>query len=165
MAVWIAISGGKNVGKTSVIEQIIRALRPLGYRVATMKHTHLHIEPDPPGTDTNRHRHAGAETTVLSTPEGYFLYRKITKESPLPHSISNLLSESDVVLCEGFYHSDIPKIVIESTEIDEKTSSQPKDPIILKTRLQKDSAGLPQLSPEDLAEVISYIKSQLKPSG
>jgi molybdopterin-guanine dinucleotide biosynthesis protein MobB len=164
MAVWIAISGGKNVGKTSVIEQLIRELKSLDYTVSTIKHTHLSIQPDPPGTDTFRHRQAGAETVVLAGPEGYFLFRATSVSTSIPPSISSLLSESDVVLCEGFYRSDLPKVVIESSEIDEKTTSEPAAPIILRTRLICVHDHLPQLSPTELAAVISYIQSHQKPS-
>jgi molybdopterin-guanine dinucleotide biosynthesis protein B len=165
MSLWIAISGGKNVGKTSVIEQIIRHLKSLGYSVATVKHTHLSIEPDASGTDTYRHRHAGAETTVLAGPEGYFLHKAASGETLLPHSLIELLSESDVVLCEGFYHSDMPKVVIESETADEKTSSEPKEPVILKTRIQRDQDGAAVLSTDDLHRVISYIQARQKPGG
>ena len=165
MALWIAISGGKNVGKTSVIEQIIRHLKPLGYSVATVKHTHLSVEPDAPGTDTYRHRHAGADTTVLAGSNGYFLYNSTSEETPLPHSISDLLSESDVVLCEGFYHSDMPKIVIASETADDKTSSEPGAPVILRAHLIRNASGFPQLSDQDLDTIISYIQSHQTPDA
>jgi len=162
MSVWIAISGGKNVGKTSVIEQIIRHLKPFGYTVSTIKHTHLSIEPDSPGTDTFRHRHAGADTTVLVSPKGYFLHYPGSGEEGLPDGISRILSEFDVVLCEGFYDSDIPKVVIESVEDDEKTTSAPGEPVILRTRLQKSPRGTLSLSPSDLDRIMSYIGERRK---
>ena len=153
------------MGKTSVIEQIIRALKPLGYTVSTMKHTHLSIEPDSPGTDTYRHRHAGADTVVLASPKGYYLLRKAPPSTDIPTSVADILSQSDVVLCEGFYRSDMPKVVIESDTADDKTSSEPTDPIILRTRLHHDQDGTAGLSPHDLQTVISYIRTHQKPSG
>jgi molybdopterin-guanine dinucleotide biosynthesis protein B len=165
MALWIAISGGKNVGKTAVIEQIIQHLKPLGYTIATVKHTHLSVESDAPGTDTYRHRRAGAETTVLMGPKAYFLYKAVSEEDPLPHLLSQLLKESDVVLCEGFYHSDMPKVIIESSSADEKTTSEPGAPVILRSRLIQNASGYPQLSDQDLDTIMSYIKSHQTPSG
>jgi len=162
MAVWLAISGGKNVGKTSVIEQLIGVLKPLGYRIATVKHTHLQVDGDLPGTDTYRHRHAGADTTVLVSPKGYFLHHPGSGEERLPDGISRILSEFDVVLCEGFYDSDIPKVVIESMEEDEKTTSAPGEPVILRTRLQRSPEGELSLSPSDLDRIISYIGERRK---
>jgi len=165
MALWVAISGGKNVGKTSVIEQIIKCLTPLGYRVATVKHTHLTFDLDPPGSDTSRHRKAGAETVVLAAPHGFHLYHEASKGKDLPPSISNLLSKSDIVLCEGFYRSDMPKVVIESSTKDEKTASEPGDPVILRVRLKNDQKNAPTLASDDLDTILSYIKKRQRPSG
>jgi molybdopterin-guanine dinucleotide biosynthesis protein B len=162
MAVWLAVSGGKNVGKTSVMEQILIKLRKRKLKVGTIKDSHLPIELDAPGTDTYRLRQAGADPVALRCKQGIFLFKKRVPWFPIPNSIALVLDEADVVLCEGFYNSKIPKIVIESSKKDKKTRFQPSDPIILKTRLQKDPNGIPKLPPEDLKEVISYIKSQLK---
>jgi molybdopterin-guanine dinucleotide biosynthesis protein B len=159
MAVWIAVSGTKNVGKTSVIEQIIQKLRSLDITVSTVKHTHFSIDMDTPGTDTHRHREAGAETVSLATPNGWFLATKKFTGTTFPEPITRLLSGSDVVLCEGFYRADIPKIVIQSDDHDQKTSSQPEGPVILRTRLRKDKQGSLLLSPQELDQVIQYIRN------
>lgn len=164
MALWIAISGGKNVGKTSVIEQVVKSLTPLGYRVATVKHTHLTFDLEPPGSDTSRHRRAGAETVVLAAPHGIHLYHDTCGEKNLPPHISSLLSESDVVLCEGFYRSDMPKVIIESATKDEKTESEPGAPVILRVQLKNDHKNAPTLASEDLSTILAYIKTRQQPS-
>ena len=101
---------------------------------------------------------------VLAAPQGFFLYQDTSGDSLFPDSVSELLSESDVVLCEGYYRSDMPKVVIESSDSDDKTTSAPGTPVVLRTRIQNDSQGYPQLSQEDLDTIISYIRHQQPPS-
>ena len=47
-----AISGYKNSGKTTMIENLIPILTGYGYKVATIKHDAHDFEPDVPGTDS-----------------------------------------------------------------------------------------------------------------
>ncbi len=159
MAVWIAVSGGKKVGKTSVIEQIIEHLTPLGYRVATIKHTSHQVDLDTPGADTSRHRQAGADIVALNSPKGWFVMMEPT-EDRCPEPLAVLLSTNDVVLCEGYYHADMAKIMIVSNILDDKTAQEPTGNIILNARLKKNQQGQLHLSDQDLAQVISYIQSQ-----
>ncbi len=163
MAVWIAVSGGKKVGKTSVIEQIIEHLTPLGYRVSTIKHTSHPVDLETPSTDTSRHRQAGAEIVALNSPKGWFVMMEPT-EYHCPESLVELLSTNDVVLCEGYYHADMAKIMIESDVPDDKTAQEPTGNIILNATLQKDKQDRMCLLDQDLAQVISYIQHQLPPN-
>lgn len=56
----IHIIGGKNHGKTTLVEEVVAELTSRGLRVGTIKHTHHHHELDVPGKDSHRHRLAGA---------------------------------------------------------------------------------------------------------
>ncbi len=58
---------GSNVGKTVLMEGLIKELRSRGLRVATVKHDVHGFEMDHKGKDTYRHREAGAETVVISS--------------------------------------------------------------------------------------------------
>lgn len=160
MAIWIAVSGGKKVGKTSVIEQLIEHLTPLGYRISTIKHTSHPVDLDTPGTDTFRHRQAGADIVALNSPRGWFVIMKPT-EDRCPEPLAELMSVNDVVLCEGYYHADMAKIVIVSDIIDDKTAQEPTGNILLHARLLKDKQDRLRLSDQDLAQVISYIQDQM----
>ena len=160
MAVWIAVSGGKKVGKTSVIEQLIQHLTPLGYRVATIKHTSHPVDLDTPGTDTFRHRQAGADIVALNSPKGWYVMMEPT-EDRCPEPLAELLSTKDVVLCEGYYHADMAKVMIVSDVPDDKTAMEPTGNIILNARPQKDEQDRLCLTDQDLAQVISYIQHQM----
>ncbi|MEW5767382.1 MAG: molybdopterin-guanine dinucleotide biosynthesis protein B, partial [bacterium] len=65
----VSIVGGKNSGKTRLIEGIVPELKKRGYRIGTIKHDHHGLtaeDVDREGTDTYRHQLCGAESVVLS---------------------------------------------------------------------------------------------------
>lgn len=103
----VAIVGKKKTGKTSLIEQVIAALRPYG-QVGCIKHAHeLDLSP-PVARDTDRFFTAGAAVVVGASPT-----RTLTLTGE--RSLSDLIAEMaragvDFVLVEGFKNSDLPKI-------------------------------------------------------
>jgi molybdopterin-guanine dinucleotide biosynthesis protein B len=64
----IHIIGRKNIGKTTLVVDLVHHFRALGYRVGTIKHTHHHHELDTPGKDSFRHRQAGAKAVGIVAP-------------------------------------------------------------------------------------------------
>jgi|GEM_PF-195703 len=64
----IHIIGRKNSGKTTLVVDLVRHFRALGYRVGTIKHTHHQHELDTPGKDSYRHRQAGAMAVGIVAP-------------------------------------------------------------------------------------------------
>ena len=106
----VAISGYPETGKTSLIEKLTSELKKRGYRVATIKHTH-HALGDP-GKDTERHIAAGAAESLLVNDARMALI-KPAAEYPSMREILRLLGDDqDIVLCEGFKASNLPKIAV-----------------------------------------------------
>ena len=103
----IAISGAKNVGKTTFLTRLIPELRALGLRVGAIKHDGHEFEPDVPGTDSHRLRHAGAECTAVCS-AGRWMF--IREAPPGPEELLRLFDDMDVVLLEGGKGSALPKI-------------------------------------------------------
>ena len=64
----VSIVGPSGVGKTTLLERLIPELTGRGYRVGTIKHDVHGFEIDQPGKDSWRHKHAGAQVTVISSP-------------------------------------------------------------------------------------------------
>lgn len=62
------IVGGRNHGKTTLVEELVSELSCRGLRVGTIKHTHHQHELDVPGKDSHRHREAGAAVVGILTP-------------------------------------------------------------------------------------------------
>lgn len=110
-----AISGYKNSGKTTMIENLIPILTGYGYKVATIKHDAHDFEPDVPGTDTYRHRKAGALGTAIFSGRRWRIERD-AKEKISVKELIKAFPDADVILLEGFKNSGYPKYVCSCPE-------------------------------------------------
>ena len=108
----LCIVGRKGVGKTTLIERLVPELKRRGRRVATVKRPPHPVEVDTPGTDSFRHFHAGADATLLYAEDKLVLFRRCDRLPEVGEIVSELLSESDLVLVEGHKSSGFPKIEV-----------------------------------------------------
>ena len=106
---YLAISGFKNSGKTTLIEQLIPELIQRGLKVATVKHDGHSFEPDTPGTDSYRFWQAGVSTSIVYDGGKYSL---IKREPLKEEAIASLTGDADLILLEGFKWSTYPKLVL-----------------------------------------------------
>ncbi len=106
----IAISGVKNSGKTTVIENIIPILKQkYGLVVSTIKHDGHDFIPDVPFTDTFKHSESGAHGVAIFS-ENRFMVTLKAKVSE--KEILSFFESSDIVILEGFKNSDYKKLEI-----------------------------------------------------
>ena len=110
------ITGFKKSGKTSLIEDLIAALKKRGHKVGVIKHTLRAHSLDTPGKDTWRYKKAGACVSALLTPteSGIFLDHSLQ----LGDTIAFLRS-CDIVLLEGFKELEIAPRIIVAQEADD----------------------------------------------
>jgi molybdopterin-guanine dinucleotide biosynthesis protein MobB len=113
----VSIVGNSGTGKTTLIVKLVRELTGRGYRIATIKDTHHHLEFDRPGKDSRQHLEAGSRATAINTPDRLVIIRPT--EIPMsPHQIAACLGDDfDLIITEGFKHSDAPKIEVCRREI------------------------------------------------
>ena len=78
----VCFAGASGVGKTTLIEGMIPAMKALGLRVSVVKHAHHELEIDHPGKDTHRHREAGAFEVVAASAERLVLMREFERPRP-----------------------------------------------------------------------------------
>lgn len=108
----ICIVGRSNVGKTTLLEKLIPALRRRGYRVATIKHhSHPDFEIDQPGKDTWRHAQAGSDHVIIAAPDKVASIRRVEQE-PTLDELAATIRDVDIILTEGYKRSDKPKIEV-----------------------------------------------------
>ena len=100
-----------NVGKTTLIEGLIKELKLRGHNVATIKHDAHDFEIDKEGKDTWRHRKAGAEAVVISSKSKMAMIKEIKQQISLDELI-NLVSDYDFVIVEGYKKSSYKKIEV-----------------------------------------------------
>ena len=114
---YIAISGVKNSGKTTLISKLIPKLKSMNLKVATIKHDGHEFEPDVLGTDSYIHRKSGADGVGIFS-DGRFMIIKEEKTD-----LKNMLtyfSDMDLVILEGFKDKDILKIELVRHKVSNK---------------------------------------------
>jgi len=105
------VTGGKNTGKTGLIERLVKEFVNRGVTVSTIKHAHHDTDIDKPGRDSHRHREAGAHQVVLSTKHRWAIMTELrdTPEVDLK-SIIRSLEPVQLTLIEGYKNEPHPKI-------------------------------------------------------
>ena len=109
----LSITGKKNSGKTTLVVRLAAALTQRGVRVMTIKHGSHTFNMDPVNTDTYRHYHEGqAERVAMISPDKFALV--VRWEAPLtPEEIAaRYMADADLVLCEGFKATALPKVEV-----------------------------------------------------
>jgi molybdopterin-guanine dinucleotide biosynthesis protein MobB len=113
----VAIIGRKHSGKTTLVVRLAAELHRRGHRVMTIKHGAHTFNIDPSTTDTYRHYHEGqAERVAMAAPDKFALIMRWSDEQGPEEIATRHLSDADIVLCEGFKRSALPKIEIHRRE-------------------------------------------------
>lgn len=121
MPKFLAVVGGKNSGKTTIIQKLIPTFKKRGYKVATIKNMPQIQNLDSPASnhDTWKHSQAGAEI-VVATPQNetvLFIQKKLSL-----NQIASFVAGFDYVFLEGFSEEKVfPKLIAAKTpeEIEE----------------------------------------------
>jgi molybdopterin-guanine dinucleotide biosynthesis protein B len=115
----VAVVGFKKVGKTQVVEALVKELTSRGRRVGTLKHTARDYPLDSLGKDTWRHSAAGSVASAILTPKRAAFF--INYPTDIADAILKLGS-LDIVLIEGFKKLDfIPRIIVPGDNEEIKT--------------------------------------------
>jgi len=109
----VAIIGRKHSGKTTLVVRLAAELHRRGHRVMTIKHGAHTFNIDPASTDTYRHYHEGqSERVAMVAPDKFALVMRWSEEIGPEAIATRYMSDADIVLCEGFKRSALPKIEI-----------------------------------------------------
>jgi molybdopterin-guanine dinucleotide biosynthesis adapter protein len=109
----VAIIGRKHSGKTTLVVRLAAELHRRGHRVMTIKHGAHTFNIDPASTDTYRHYHEGhAERVAMAAPDKFALVMRWSDELSAEEIATQFMADADIVLCEGFKRSALPKIEI-----------------------------------------------------
>ncbi len=107
----LAVVGRKHAGKTTLVARLSAELSARGHRVMTLKHGSHTFNIDPATTDTYRHYHEGnAERVAMASPDKFALVMRWERELAPEEIAARYLADADLVLCEGFKASALPKI-------------------------------------------------------
>ncbi len=157
--VFVGFIGNSGVGKTTLIERLIRVFVDKGYRVGAVKHDAHKFEIDYPGKDSYRMKHAGASRVVLSSKDKFALVEDREKEKPL-EEIKELFSDCDFVFVEGYKLEDLPKIEVHRDDVNKDWYIQKGfGNIILAISDKHYDLSIPVLLFDELDNIVVFIEN------
>ena len=153
----ISFVGYHNSGKTTFATKVVKELKQKGHSVAVLKSAkQRNLIEDKPGKDSYRYREAGADAVGIVTPDELALFKKIGKPD-LQLLAFSLFDDYDIVICEGFKDSNVPKI-----EVTRKEANQPlllgqvKNIVAVVSDYHVD--GTKNFSINDVSKIIPFIE-------
>lgn len=124
--VFSVVGSKSNVGKTTVLCNIIKELKARGYKVATIKHDVHGFNIDHPGKDTWMHAEAGSDIVAISSPKGMAIIEKLEEEYSLDEVIKKI-KNVDIIITEGYKKENKPKLEVFRKEITDKLISKDEE--------------------------------------
>ncbi|MDO8532216.1 MAG: molybdopterin-guanine dinucleotide biosynthesis protein B [Dehalococcoidia bacterium] len=156
MASIVAFVGKTNSGKTTVLEGVVNALRERGYHVGAIKHFHHGVEMDRTGTDTWRFTRAGGNSVAIASPGRVWLTE--ARENVEPEWMAGRwMHDTDIVLCEDFKQSALPKVEVYRSKIGGELLSDPSEIVALVTD-RPFPIQAPQFAPSDIAGIARFLE-------
>ena len=122
------VGSSSNVGKTYLLEGLIKELKVRGYSIATIKHDVHGFDIDKKGKDTYKHREAGSETVIISSKNRFAMIKELEEETEL-NDIIKMVLDKDIILIEGYKKSNLRKIEVFREGVSEKIIT-PKNKLI-----------------------------------
>jgi molybdopterin-guanine dinucleotide biosynthesis adapter protein len=152
----LIVAGKSGSGKTTILERLIPELKNKGIRVGTIKHHHGEFNMDIPGKDSWRHKMAGAEKTIISSPNRIGIVMD-TDHDHTPEELLPFLSGMDIALVEGFKGEDLPKLEIFRKEIHEKPLCLQDENLIAMITDEGLDLNVPRFGLDEMKEVADFI--------
>jgi molybdopterin-guanine dinucleotide biosynthesis protein B len=160
----VCIVGRSGVGKTTLLEKLIPALKRRGYRVATVKHhAHSGLEIDQPGKDSWRHVRAGSDHVVVVAPDKIVSIRPTDHESALDE-VATTIRDVDIILVEGYKQAAKPKIEVTPRAVGAQPTESVCAPDELLAVVSPGTApfpDVPQFGPDDVCGLADLIGARL----
>ena len=129
----VCIVGKSNIGKTTLLENLIAELKKRGYTLATVKHDVHGFDVDQPGKDSWRFAQVGSDAVVISSPQKLALIQKVDHDYT-PQELARIIGEDyDIILTEGYKRSQLPKIEVHRKEVSEELLCSPDDLVAVVT--------------------------------
>ena len=154
----LSIVGKSDMGKTTLLEKLIRELKARGYRVATVKHDAHSFDLDHPGKDTWRHAQAGSDHVVIASPNRIAHIQRLAHELTLPEIVATI-TDADIVLTEGYKRGPAPKIEISRAAKSHELLCTHDELVAIATDQHFD-LDVPQFGLDDAAGLVDLIERQ-----
>ena len=158
----IGIVGWKNSGKTYFVSKIINKLKIKNYRIASIKHAHHEFDIDHKDTDSYVHRQSGSSQVIVSSSKRWVKITELNKsKEPTLNDLLNELSDTDIVIVEGFKNDSHPKIEIIKKDNDDYLFNKISNikAVISEKKINTD---LKQFKKNEIDNIVNYILEDIK---
>lgn len=160
----VSVVGRSNVGKTTLIEKLLKELVRRGYNVGTIKHDVHGFDMDKEGKDTYRHAKAGASSVIISSPNKIAMIKKVQQEWTLDELIE-LNSDADLVIVEGFKNSNKPKIEVVRSKMYKNVISPKEYLIAIASDISHAIDNIPVYDINDYKGLVDLIEEKILKIG
>lgn len=157
----LIVAGKSGSGKTTVLERLIPEIKNKGLRIGTIKHHHGGFDMDIPGKDSWRHKMAGAEKTIISSPNRIGIVMD-TDHDHTPEELSQFMSGMDIILVEGFKGGDLPKLEIFRKEIHDRPLCLEDKNLIAMVTDENLEFDVPRFGLDEMKELAGFIAGYFK---
>ena len=149
-----------NVGKTFLMESLIKELKNRGYSIATIKHDVHGFDIDKKWKDTYKHREAGSETVVISSKNRFAMIKELHEEIELS-DIIKMLMDKDIILVEGYKNSNLRKIEVYRDGVSDRIITQKEKLIAIAsdTHLDIDN-NINVVNKDDVEKLVDLIEKE-----
>lgn len=155
----IAFSAWSGTGKTTLVEKLIYELKSRGLRIAAIKHDAHRFEIDKEGKDSWRFTHAGADMTIVSSPEKTAIIE--TRERSLADNLS-MIHDVDLILVEGWKNEQLPRIGISRKATGKGLPATPESYIAIVTDEEYENCPVPVFGLEQIIAIADFIVEKTK---
>ncbi len=156
----VSFVGPSGVGKTTLLEKIVREYKIRGFRVAVVKHAHHGFEIDRPGKDSWRMTQAGCDLVVVSSHRKMAFIQERTSEAPLEELISLIEGHVDIVLVEGYKNSGKPTIEVFRSAVCQKLPIKSNELLAIITD-RRIPVGVRQFDFAEIDSIVDFITGQV----
>lgn len=148
-----------NVGKTVLIEGLIRELTKRGLKVATIKHDVHGFDIDKKGKDTYKHRMAGADTVIISSKNRLAMIKEVQREVELS-DIINMIDDKDIILVEGYKRSNLRKIEVYRQGISKEIITDKDKLIAIASDVKLNVDNIPVIKKDDYKILADLVEQE-----
>jgi molybdopterin-guanine dinucleotide biosynthesis protein MobB len=159
----LGFSAYSGTGKTTLLRQLIPALKAKNINVAVIKHAHHLFDIDTPGKDSYEIREAGSQQTLVASSRLMALMQTSLDTEKNPE-LSKLIPRLDtstlnIILVEGFKHEPFAKIELHRPSVGKPFICDHDDNVIA---IASDeplslSRNLDQLNLNDIDAIADYV--------
>ncbi len=153
------VGSSSNVGKTYLLEGLIKELKFRGYSIATIKHDVHGFDIDKEGKDTYKHRKAGSETVIISSKNRLAMIKELKEETGL-NDIIKMVLDKDIILVEGYKNSNLRKIEVFRSGVSNKIITPIEKIIAVASDIDIEDYNLTVVNKEDYKRLADLIEKE-----